>query len=112
MNKTNITSPTQLLSGPQLRNTRDAFDSVAADYDGPRGNNALIQDMREEMWRWLDLTFAAGSRLIDVGCGTGLDAIRMARLGHCITAIDWSPQMVQRTSERAAHEQLATRVQA
>jgi len=97
---------------PQLRDTQDAFDSVAADYDGPRGNNPLIQDMREEMWRWLDITFAAGSRLIDVGCGTGLDAIRMARLGHCITAIDWSPRMVQRTSDRAAHEQLTARVQA
>jgi len=30
----------------QLRETKQAFDSVAADYDGPRGNNALIQDMR------------------------------------------------------------------
>ena len=35
----------------QLLQTRDAFDSVAADYDGPRGNNASIQDMRAEMWR-------------------------------------------------------------
>src|SRR6266853_6768295 len=112
MNKTNITSPTQLLSGPQLRNTRDAFDSVAADYDGPRGNNALIQDMRSEMWQWLDATFAPGSRLIDLGCGTGLDAVRMARGGHHVTATDWSQRMVDRTSERAEREQLANRVQA
>jgi SAM-dependent methyltransferase len=88
-------------AGPQLRDTRDAFDSVAADYDGPRGNNASIQDMRAEMWRWLDATFAPGSRLIDLGCGTGLDAIRMAGLGHDITATDWSGQMVERTLERA-----------
>ncbi|HWY96128.1 MAG TPA: methyltransferase domain-containing protein [Steroidobacteraceae bacterium] len=112
MNKTNITSPTQLLSGPQLRNTRDAFDSVAADYDGPRGNNALIQDMRSEMWQWLDATFSGGSRLIDLGCGTGLDAIRMAQLGHFVTATDWSPQMVSRTRDRAERENLTDRVQA
>jgi SAM-dependent methyltransferase len=95
----------------RLRDTQDAFDSVAADYDGPRGNNPLIQDMREEMWRWLDATFAPASRLIDIGCGTGLDAIRMARLGHQITATDWSPQMVQRTRDRAAREHLQARVQ-
>jgi SAM-dependent methyltransferase len=95
---------------PQLRATQDAFDSVAADYDGPRGNNALIQDMRNEMWRWLDATFAPGSRLIDIGCGTGLDAIRMAQVGHRVTATDWSPQMAQRTSDRAAREQLTDRV--
>jgi len=90
----------------QLRETQDAFDSVAADYDGPRGNNALIQDMRNEMWRWLDATFSPGSRLIDIGCGTGLDAIRMAQAGHQVTATDWSPQMAQRTSDRAARSLL------
>lgn len=95
---------------PQLRDTREAFDSVAADYDGPRGNNASIQDLRREMWRWLDATFTAPGRLIDIGCGTGLDAIRMARLGHQVIATDWSPRMVQRTSERAAREQLSARI--
>jgi ubiquinone/menaquinone biosynthesis C-methylase UbiE len=72
----------------QLRDTQQAFDSVAADYDGPRGNNALIQDMRAEMWRCLDSAFAPGSRLIDLGCGTGLDAVRMAQQGHHVTATD------------------------
>jgi 2-polyprenyl-3-methyl-5-hydroxy-6-metoxy-1,4-benzoquinol methylase len=64
------------------------------------------------MWRWLDLTFAPGARLIDIGCGTGLDANRMARLGHYVTAIDWSPQMVHRTRDRAEREGLSSRVQA
>jgi ubiquinone/menaquinone biosynthesis C-methylase UbiE len=94
----------------QLRDTQAAFDSVAADYDGPRGNNDLIRDMRSEMWRWLDATFAPGSRLIDLGCGTGLDAVRMAKVGHQVTATDWSPQMIERTVERAALEGLADRV--
>jgi ubiquinone/menaquinone biosynthesis C-methylase UbiE len=96
----------------QLRDTQDAFDSVAADYDGPRGNNSLIQDMRDEMWRWLDKTFAPNSRLIDLGCGTGLDAVRMARLGHRITATDWSSRMIARTADRARQESVADRVQA
>src|SRR5712675_2860792 len=95
----------------QLRETRDAFDSVAADYDGPRGNNSLIQDMRSEMWQWLDATFSRGSRLIDLGCGTGLDAVRMAQLGHVVTATDWSPQMVSRTRDRAERVNLAGRVE-
>ncbi len=95
---------------PQLRATQDAFDSVAADYDGSRGNNELIQDMRGEMWRWLDGAFAPGSRLIDIGCGTGLDAIRMALSGHQVTATDWSARMAQRTSDRAASAQLTGRV--
>jgi SAM-dependent methyltransferase len=94
----------------QLQETRAAFDSVAADYDGPRGNNAAIQDMREESWRWLDATFPSGSRLLDLGCGTGLDVARMARRGYRITATDWSPEMVRRTRERVQREGLADRV--
>jgi ubiquinone/menaquinone biosynthesis C-methylase UbiE len=97
---------------PQLRDTQDAFDSVAADYDGPRGNNDLIQDMRREMWTCLDATFAPGARLIDLGCGTGLDAVRMAKLGHHVTATDWSPQMVQRSRDRAEREHLMDSVRA
>ncbi|MDB6098104.1 MAG: hypothetical protein QOK23_3122 [Gammaproteobacteria bacterium] len=100
------------LSGPQLRETRDAFDSVAADYDGPRGNNDQIQAMRNEAWHALDAAFPKSSRLIDLGCGTGLDAIRMAKLGHLVTAVDWSPLMVQRTGERAVREQVAGRIRA
>jgi SAM-dependent methyltransferase len=95
----------------RLHETRDAFDSVACDYDGPRGNNALIQDMRREMWRWLDSTFTVPSRLLDLGCGTGLDAVRMARLGHLVTATDWSPLMAQRARKRVEQEGLTERVQ-
>jgi 2-polyprenyl-3-methyl-5-hydroxy-6-metoxy-1,4-benzoquinol methylase len=106
-------SPQQsALTSLELRDTQEAFDSVAADYDGPRGNNSMIQEMRTEMWRWLDATFAPGSRLIDIGCGTGLDAVRMARLGYHVTATDWSLQMVERTVDRAERENLTARVRA
>jgi ubiquinone/menaquinone biosynthesis C-methylase UbiE len=110
MNEANINGRAAAVPGLQLRDTQDAFDSVAADYDGPRGNNEQIQEMRGEMWRSLDATFSAGSRLIDLGCGTGLDAVRMAKLRHHVTAADWSPLMVQRTRDRAERERVTDRV--
>jgi SAM-dependent methyltransferase len=113
MNKSvDSSAAAHLPTRPQLLDTRDAFDSVAADYDGPRGNNDLIQDMRNEMWRWLAATFEPGERLIDLGCGTGLDAVHLAGLGFRITATDWSPLMVERTAVRAAARHVADRVRA
>jgi ubiquinone/menaquinone biosynthesis C-methylase UbiE len=94
----------------QLLETQSAFDSVAADYDGPRGNNELIQEMRGEMWRWLEKTFPTGSRLLDLGCGTGLDAVYLATRGHTVVASDWSPAMIERTRRRAAEQNVAERV--
>jgi ubiquinone/menaquinone biosynthesis C-methylase UbiE len=87
-----------------LADTREAFDSVAPDYDGPRGNNVLIQAMRREMWRWLDATFPVPAELLDLGCGTGLDAVRLAARGHHVTATDWSTAMIARTRDRAQQE--------
>jgi ubiquinone/menaquinone biosynthesis C-methylase UbiE len=112
MDKMTHTVVSRPAASAQLSDTQEAFDSVAADYDGPRGNNDQIQQMRSEMWHWLDATFRPGSRLIDLGCGTGLDAIRMAQTGHSVTATDWSPQMVRRTALRAEHAQLTERVRA
>jgi ubiquinone/menaquinone biosynthesis C-methylase UbiE len=107
-----LQSATSILADQRRRldDTQKAFDSVASDYDGMRGNNALIQDMRSEMWGWFKTTFPPGGRLIDLGCGTGLDAVHLAQQGFHITATDWSPLMVERTRLRAEIERLTDRV--
>ncbi|AIF46963.1 methyltransferase [Dyella japonica A8] len=90
------------LNEAQLLDTQRAFDSVAEDYDGPRGNNELIQRMRGTLWDTVSREVPAGAQLLDIGCGTGLDAIEFARRGYQVVASDWSPAMVGRTRSRAA----------
>ncbi|MGX1995811.1 class I SAM-dependent methyltransferase [Xanthomonas axonopodis pv. cassiae] len=94
----------------QLLETQRAFDSVAPDYDGPRGNNALIQRMRTTLWDTVASELPVGSRLVDLGCGTGLDAGEFARRGYSVLATDWSPAMVERTRHRAATHGLQERL--
>jgi SAM-dependent methyltransferase len=100
------------LDAEQLLDTQRAFDSVAADYDGPRGNNALIQRMRVSLWDTVASELPLGSRLIDLGCGTGLDAYEFARRGYQVLATDWSPNMVERTRARAQATALESRLSA
>lgn len=80
--------------------TQRAFDSVAADYDGALGNNALVQKMRAQVMQTIERTFPRGARLLDLGCGTGIDAAYLAERGYAITALDSSPAMVERSRER------------
>jgi SAM-dependent methyltransferase len=96
----------------QLLETQRAFDSVAADYDGPRGNNELIQRMRLALWDAVPRVLPPGGRLLDLGCGTGLDAVEFARRGFQVVATDWSAQMLGRTSARAVAQGLQSRVTA
>jgi SAM-dependent methyltransferase len=102
--------PGSPLDDGQLLATQQAFDSVAADYDGPRGNNELIQRMRQTMWDTVHAEVPAGGRLLDLGCGTGIDAIEFARRGHPVVATDWSPQMAERTRARSVSAGLESRV--
>jgi SAM-dependent methyltransferase len=96
----------------QLLDTQRAFDSVAADYDGPKGNNALIQRMRATVLGALAGACPPGARLLDLGCGTGIDAVELGRRGYQVLATDWSPQMAERTRDRAARAGLSERVAA
>ncbi|GGA03055.1 class I SAM-dependent methyltransferase [Dyella caseinilytica] len=100
------------LDETQLLDTQRAFDSVAADYDGPRGNNELIQRMRLTLWDTVTGEVVPGSRLLDLGCGTGIDAAEFAQRGYQVVASDWSPQMVERTRMRADTIGLSSRVSA
>lgn len=97
---------------PRLIDTQRAFDNVAADYDGALGNNALVQRMREQLWWAVEQNVPCGSHLLDIGCGTGIDAIHFAALGYQVAATDWSPQMIDRTRSRAQQTGLSDRVSA
>ena len=83
-----------------LAATAAAFDSVAPTYDGPLGNNELIHRMRRIVWDRVELFLDGPSVLLDIGCGTGIDAQHFAELGHQVLATDYSPAMIERAGAR------------
>ena len=85
----------------QLADTQRAFDEIAAGYDGPSGNNTLVQAVRARTLAAVTRSLAPGAALLDLGCGTGMDAVALGRQGYRVTAIDWSAKMVMRTRRRA-----------
>jgi ubiquinone/menaquinone biosynthesis C-methylase UbiE len=81
---------------------RHHWDRRAPTFDDEAGHGLVNDDQRRA---WLDLLsrFSAGSpqQVLDVGCGTGFLALRFAELGHTVTGVDFSPQMIDQARRKA-----------
>lgn len=71
-----------------------AFDQMAWNYDALWTNTLIGRAQREAVWRWIDPLFQPGDSILDVGCGTGADAVHMMNRGLHVTGIDASTEMV------------------
>lgn len=95
----------------ELRQTQHAFDSVAASYDESNTRNPVLRAMRERTLATVIRHVPAGSSLLDLGCGPGSDAETLARAGYRVTAVDWSPEMVEAAQTRIQRAGLARQVE-
>ncbi len=71
-----------------------SFDSYAADYDDHFTNSSIGQAQRRQVWQFLKPFLATPKRILEVNCGTGTDALRLAKLGHEVVATDASAEMI------------------
>jgi SAM-dependent methyltransferase len=78
------------------------FDALAEDYDRSEVQNPIRQLMRSRSVSALARSFPSRARLLDIGCGTGTEAIWLAQHGHRITAVDSSQAMLEVLCRRAA----------
>jgi ubiquinone/menaquinone biosynthesis C-methylase UbiE len=86
-----------------------AYDMLASAYDG------LVQDdfwMRRVLRQRLTQLFAAGDRVLDVACGTGLETLFLAQRNVRMVGIDISPRTIERLREKARTQGLAELVEA
>jgi SAM-dependent methyltransferase len=50
---------------------------------------------------WLELAAEAQEGVLDIGAGTGRVALRLAKAGHAVTALDLDPELLRTLTERA-----------
>jgi ubiquinone/menaquinone biosynthesis C-methylase UbiE len=98
-------SATQAKSSP--------FDALAPAYDDLFTNSQIGRAQRKAVWSKLQKVFKPDNRILDISCGTGVDALYLARMGMHVLALDSSAGMVAATARRieqeSAHELVSTR---
>lgn len=74
-----------------------SFDAVAESYDGTFTASRIGRAQRDVVWRYLErhVLGPAPMAILELGCGTGEDAVRFAALGHQVHAVDSSAAMLR-----------------
>jgi SAM-dependent methyltransferase len=78
-----------------------AFDGVAADYDAEFGQNPIGLYFRHVVQERVRPLFPKGARVLELGCGTGEDALFLAGLGVEVLGLDVSPAMIENARKKA-----------
>jgi len=82
-----------------------AFDAAAADYDETFSHRQLGVWLRDLVHQ--HLPFWAGDHILELGCGTGEDAVWLGQRGVHVTAADASKQMLYQTLSRVQNANLS-----
>lgn len=78
-----------------------AFDALAGDYDRTFTRTTLGCLLRARVWATLADAFSPGDHVLELACGTGEDAVLLARRGIQVTATDGSAAMVSQAKAKA-----------
>jgi ubiquinone/menaquinone biosynthesis C-methylase UbiE len=90
--------------------TSAAFDALAAGYDAEFTATALGSVLRQLVWERAAVLYPPGARLLEIGCGTGEDAVHFARRDHTIVATDAAARMVGVARAKAERAGVVERV--
>src|SRR5271155_3720058 len=77
-----------------------AFDSLAARYDDLFTRSMIGRAQRGAVWKVLIDTFKPGSHILELNCGTGEDALFLARHNVSVVACDASERMIETARQR------------
>jgi SAM-dependent methyltransferase len=84
----------------KFADTSSPFDAVAATYDETFSNTALGKQLRGRVHALAQLFYPPGTRVLELNCGTGEDAVWLSRRGCCVTATDNASAMLEVTAEK------------
>lgn len=86
------------------------FDSIAPDYDLLFTYTCIGRAQRQAVWSKMAEVFRPGNRVLEINCGTGVDAVFLARMGVEVLALDSSTGMLAVARERIEQECVHDRV--
>jgi ubiquinone/menaquinone biosynthesis C-methylase UbiE len=93
-----------------LVNTKSSFDKIAKHYDERDNANEILQWMRGIVQNIYLKNFNKSSHILEINCGTGEDALFLAKQGINVLATDISSKMVEIAQKKANNAHLDDKI--
>ncbi|MDP1544573.1 MAG: class I SAM-dependent methyltransferase [Anaerolineales bacterium] len=98
------------ITNPAFETVAEAYDRNADKYDEFIENNPNLMRMRQRVYRFVTARLPKGSRILDLACGTGTDAVWFAQNGYSVFGVDISGEMLERAKQKAKSLNLQDRL--
>ncbi len=99
------------MNGSSAFQAATPFDSIAESYDKTFTESFVGRSQRNLVWKEMDQVFRPGQRILEINCGTGVDAAHLAQRGVQVFACDASSAMIRVARQRAASMGLGERIE-
>src|SRR5271157_4377314 len=82
------------IAEPSTTPKTEPFDAMAKEYDARFTDSLIGSAQRAAVWQEMDGLFRPGQRVLEINCGTGVDALHLSARGIQVVACDASPEMI------------------
>jgi len=97
MNDVNLTDIKRINTG---------FGNMADEYDAMREMNIPVKIMRNKFYKTVSSFVKPPANVLELNCGTGIDAFHFAESGYKVTATDISDKMLINAMNKGSHPNL------
>lgn len=95
----------------QIHERQNYWNLTAETYDQIFPDTLIGQTQRSAVWRQVERVFQPGQRILEINCGTGIDAVHLAKRGIQVLACDLSPRMIELAIQRSVASKTTTLTQ-
>ncbi len=105
LRSTEMTAP-QTERLPHAERVASAFDEVAEIFDSTFEPSPVIQRLRQKVYNEIQRRVPLGSLILDINCGTGIDALLLTKKGYTVHGIDISQKMIEQARKKIGIERI------